>query len=416
MKIIIKTVCIILIIIISTTAASPVGASTTDTLPTTPIAESPDISAPIAVVMDYYTGEILYERNMEQRWIPASMTKSMTAFIVYQEIEAGNLALDTEIQVSREAARFSSRRSVQGSYIPLPSREYLTVETLLRLLMIPSCNAAAVVFAEHISETEEKFVDRMNETAAELGMYAEFTNSHGAYVHYTNAYSTAILIREFITRYPDILRITSRQSVTFNGRRYRNTNRLISRGLMPEADGFKTGRMRQAGWNHSTTAERDGKRVIAVVMNTSSSSARQLESRSLLEFGFRELERRETKRAEKARVFFDGEFIPLSATPEFHQGNLYLPAEEILINLNYTIRRNPDNKLITITDKNGYTATIFTDRDLAVIYGKTHTLQLPLQIYNDKIFAPIDFIGTLTGATAQWSMETGVIRFKTQRG
>jgi len=150
--------------------------------------------------MDFYTGEILYERNMEQRWIPASMTKSMTAFIVYQEIEAGNLTLDTEIRVSAGASRFSNRRSVPGTFVPLPSGGLVTVETLLRLMMIPSGNAAAVVFAEHISGTEENFVIRMNETAAEMGMYTEFTNSHGAFVHYSNAYSTAILVREFIMR------------------------------------------------------------------------------------------------------------------------------------------------------------------------------------------------------------------------
>jgi len=374
--------------------------------------DDPNTSAPIAVVMDFYTGEILYEKNMEQRWIPASMTKSMTAFIVYQEIEVGNLTLDTEIRVSEGAARFSSRRSVPGTFVPLPSGGLITVETLLRLLMIPSGNAAAVVFAEHISGTEAEFVKRMNETAADMGMYTEFTNSHGAYVHYSNALSTAILVREFITKYPDILRITSMRSVTFRGRTYRGTNLLITQNMMSEADGFKTGSLRQAGWNHSTTAERDGRRIIAVVMNTSSRMARQTESRRLLNFGFEELERRENDRAGKVRVFYDGGVIPLSSTPRFYHGKLLLPVEEVFGHLGYTINWNDQHKLVSITNDDGYTATLLTDRDLAVINGETHTLPMPAQVINGGIYTSIESIGLLTGTVSEWSIETGVVRFK----
>jgi len=400
MKVVKSTICLILIITLSATAASPAYAST------------PDTSAPIAVVMDFYTGEILYERNMEQRWIPASMTKSMTAFIVYQEIEAGNLTFDTEVRVSESAARFSNRRSVPGTFVPLPSGGLVTVETLLRLMMIPSGNAAAVVFAEHISGTEADFVIRMNETAAEMGMYTEFTNSHGAFVHYSNAYSTAVLVREFITQYPDILRITAMSSVRFQGRTYRNTNLLISQNMMPEADGFKTGSLRQAGWNHSATAERDGRRIITVVMNTSSRSARQVESRRLLNYGFEELERRETERIERARIFFDGGLIPLTEAPRFYYGRLLLPLEDILEQLGYTIYRNDEHSLVSITNESRYNATVLAGRDLAVINGETHTLPNPAQIIDGLLYTSIETIGALTGTLAGWCMETGVIRFR----
>ena len=401
MKAVKSVICFILIFVVLTAVISPVNANA-----------DPNTSAPIAIVMDFYTGEILYEKNMEQRWIPASMTKSMTAFIVYQEIEAGNLTLDTEIRVSEGAARFSSRRSVPGTFVPLPSGGLLTVETLLRLMMIPSGNAAAVVFAEHISGTEAEFVERMNGTAADMGMYTEFTNSHGAFVHYSNAYSVAILVREFITQYPDILRITSMRSVTFRGRTYRNTNLLITQNMMREADGFKTGSLRQAGWNHSSTAERDGRRIIAVVMNTSSRMARQNESRRLLNFGFEELERREKERIEKIRVFYDGRVIPLPSAPRIFQGSLLLPVQDIFGHLGYTINWNEQHKLVSITHENGYTATLMTDRGLAVINGDTHTLPLSTQVINGNIYTSIDLIGLLTGTTSEWSIETGVVRFK----
>jgi len=377
-----------------------------------PAAPAPGFSAPIAVVMDFYTGEILYERNMEQPWVPASMTKSMTAFIVYQEIAAGNLSLDTEILVSAEAARFSANRSVPGSFVPLPSGEYITVDMLLKLLMIPSGNAAAVVFAEHISGSEAAFVQRMNETAATLGMYAEFSNSHGAYVHYSNAYSTAKLIREFITQYPDILRITSMGSVTYRGSTYRNTNHLVSRNMFSEADGFKTGSLRQAGWNHSTTAVRDGRRIIAVVMNTSSSSARQTQSRALLNFGFEELERRQAERIERVRVFYNGGLIPLSTLPEIYCGKLLLPVRDIMRYLDYNVQWHREHGLVSITHNNGFTATLFADRDLVVINGETLTLPMPAQEINEHIYVSIDTIGLLTGTVAEWDWETGVTRFR----
>ena len=404
MKIAGKISIIILTVVFFTQTVLPVYASQEVFVPRT--------SAPIAVVMDYYTGEILFEKNMEQRWIPASMTKSLTAFIVYQEIEAGNLSLDTEILVSAEASRFSTNRSVPGSYVPLPSGEYITVDMLLRLLMIPSGNAAAVVFAEHISGSEEIFVKRMNETAASLGMYTEFTNSHGAYVHFSNAYSIALLVREFITQFPDILHITSMRSVNFRGRTYRNTNHLVSRSMFTEADGFKTGSLRQAGWNHSTTAERNGRRIIAVVMNTSSSSARQIESRTLLNFGFDEIERREAERTANVRIFHDGEFIPLQSKPEFYNGKFLLPANDVLEHLGYTLQWNEEHGLVTVTHENQPVATILANRDLLIIGGEIKTVQMPAQIIKNNIYTSIESIGLLTGTTADQCLETGVIRFK----
>ena len=393
-------------------APDPPVADTSVPDTTKPDAPLPNTSAPIAVVMDFYTGEILFEKNMEQRWVPASMTKSMTAFIVYQEIAAGNLTFDTEITVSSGAARFSSNRSVPGSFVPLPSGASITVDMLLKLLMIPSGNAAAVVFAEHISGSEEAFVQRMNETAADLGMYAEYSNAHGAYVNYSNAYSTAILVREFITRYPDILRITSMGRVNFQGRTYRNTNHLVSRGMFPEADGFKTGSLRQAGWNHSTTAERDGRRVIAVVMNTASSSARQTQSRILLNFGFEELQRREAERVEKVRVFYNRGLIPLSTLPVIYNGKLLLPVQEILGHFGYTVHWHNEHMLVSVSNSNGSTATLFADRDLAVINGENLVLPMPAKEINDLIYISIESIGLVTGTVSEWNRETGVVRFR----
>jgi len=376
----------------------------------TDVGAAPDTSAPIAVVMDFYTGEILYSRDMHRRWIPASLTKSMTAFIVYEEIEAGNLTLETLIPVSAEAARFSADRRQQGTFIPIPGGTYVTVEMLLRLMMIPSSNGACVVMAEHISGSEAAFVERMNETAAAMGMYTSFTNSHGAMVHHTDAYSMIILVREFILRFPDVLRITAMPNVTFNGTTHPNTNHHVSRTQVYGVDGFKTGSLRQAGWNHSVTAERDERRIIAVVMNTPTNAARHSESRVLIDFGFEELIRRETELSERVRIFFNGRLIPLDTSPEVRRGRLLLPLRSMFEPMDYTVEWHDDYRLVVLSGTNGNTATLFVGRNLAVINGET--VAVHTQIINDRLYIPKEFIEMVTGTAAEWNEATGVVQFR----
>jgi hypothetical protein len=147
-------------------------------------------------------------------------------------------------------------------------------------------------------------------------------------------------------------------------------------------------------------------------MNTSSRSARQVESRRLLNYGFEELERRETERIERARVFFDGGLIPLAEIPKIYYGRLLLPLEDILKQLGYTTDWNEALGLVSITHENGYSSTFLANRDLAVINGETHTLSMPAQVIDGSIYTSIEAVGALTGTLAQWCLETGVIRFR----
>ena len=256
----------------------------------------PDIRSPAAIVIDFDTGEVLFEQNSNEPRHPASMTKSMTAFIVYEEIARGNLTLDTLVPISENAARISTGARYQGIRFPLNAGAEHTVDTLLHLTMVVSSNAAPVALAEFISGTEEAFVEKMNETARELGMWSEFQNAHGAVDgigHLTDAYSMARLVYEFIHRYPDILRITSRGSFEFQGSTVYNTNLLLRTRPLRGADGFKTGTTIAAGRNLSSTAYRDGSRVIAVQMGAPSQQSRYDDSYALLEFGFLEVSRRD---------------------------------------------------------------------------------------------------------------------------
>ena len=255
---------------------------------------APSVNAQAAIVIDYATGDVLWGRDIDTRRDPASMTKNMTAFIVYEEIAAGRLSLDTLISVSANAERASRQWDWGGRYIRAGQQH--TVETMLRLIMLPSHNGACVAMAEHISGSEAAFVVLMNQTAERLGVNAHFINSHGAAAG--NRVSTrgmAILVREFIQTHPDILRITRMNSSPFMGGTMPNTNLLLPGGsfFTAGADGFKTGTTAAAGHCLSATATRDGRRVITVIMNAPHNNGRYHGTQNLFNFGFSQLQHRD---------------------------------------------------------------------------------------------------------------------------
>lgn len=258
--------------------------------PAEELPDPPQVTAASAVVMDYETGELLYAKDADTMRVPASMTKVMTAYLVFEELEAGRLSLDSLCTVSAENARMS-RNGEYPSVVPLEAGSRLTVDTLLRLLFVPSASAACRVLAETVSGSEDAFVQRMNETAARLGMQTAYENCHGAKPHYITARSQAILIREFIQRFPQVLEYTTLTSTTFNGVTYENTNKLLEGTYYYEGiDGFKTGTIPEAGYCLSATAVRNGQRLITVVMASSSADTRCTDSIRLLDYGWEALE------------------------------------------------------------------------------------------------------------------------------
>ena len=248
-------------------------------------AEAASITAGSAIVIDHDTGEVLYEKNPDANMVPASITKVMTAYIIYEEIEAGNLTKDSMIKVSKEAAKMSRN----GSYpmaIALEEGKSYSVDKFLELIMVPSASASCYAVAEHISGSEKKFVERMNKTAKEMGIKANFKNSHGARAHYTTARSLAILISNFIDEYPDILHYTSLDSIEFRGKKYNMLNRFINVDKYEGADGFKTGTIAESGYCLASTAQRNGRRIISIVLKSSSNDNRYKDSRKILDIGF----------------------------------------------------------------------------------------------------------------------------------
>ncbi|MCL2217295.1 MAG: stalk domain-containing protein [Defluviitaleaceae bacterium] len=358
-----------------------------------------DIAAQAAIVIDFDTGEILFERDAHTPRVPASMTKAMTAFVVYEEIEAGNLSLETLIPISANASRVSRDTGMQGAVFPLDAGTYHRVDTLLHLAMLPSSNGACVALAEFISGTEADFARRMNESAAAIGMWSDFTNAHGALPHYTNAYSVGRLVYEFIHRYPDILRITGAAYYVFEGQARNNTNQFLTIRPFEGADGFRTGTTREAGACLAATAYRNGRRIIVVVMNAPNNDRRYSDSATLLEFGFAEAARRDAARAAERtalrqaieiNVIINGQtvdFAPLhgDAFPRVVDGISMVPATATLEAL----------------DISGYYARgVITISVAGALYTVT-----PQEI-EGEIFIPLRDVAELLGRTVEWNNET----------
>lgn len=245
--------------------------------------EEISISAPSAVLMEKSTGTLLYEKDAYCRYSPASVTKVMTMLLVMEALEAGVISYDSVVTASAHAA------SMGGSQIWLEEGEQMTVDEMLKCVAVVSANDCAVALAEHISGSEEAFVQRMNRRAAELGMKdSHFTNCTGLLEgeeHYSCAYDIALVSRELIA-HEDIKRYTTVWMDTARDGRFglSNTNRLIH--YYDGATGLKTGFTGKAMYCLSATAERDGVEYIAVVMHAPSSEDRFESAKVLLNFAF----------------------------------------------------------------------------------------------------------------------------------
>lgn len=238
-----------------------------------------------ACVMDYETGEILYEYNGYTRRVPASMTKIMNLYCVYEALANGEIALDTIVPISQNVYN-KSRNSVYQSVLPLYYNTIYTVDEMIDVIVTYSASGAAVAMAELIGGTESAFVERMNNKAQEMGIDAYYYDSCGIANNLITPVGMATLARNIIRDYPDILNRSSQQSVYFHGNRYKTTNHLLDTYYYRGADGLKTGTTSAAGYCFCGTAERNGNRVITVTMSSSSTGQRFVDTATLMDYGF----------------------------------------------------------------------------------------------------------------------------------
>lgn len=249
--------------------------------------KGPDLApqARSAVLMDEDTGTVIYQKNMNQEYPPASITKVMTMLLVMDAIDSGKLKLSDQVQASEHAA------SMGGSQIFLKPGEVMTVNEMLKGIAMASANDASVAVAEKIAGTEKAFVQMMNDKAEELGMkHTHFMNSNGlpAKDHYSSAYDIALMSRALL-KYPLITKYTGEyqdylRKDSSNPFWLVNTNKLVR--FYQGADGLKTGYTSEAKFCLTATANKKHFRVIAVVMGEPNSKTRNAEVSNMLDYAY----------------------------------------------------------------------------------------------------------------------------------
>jgi serine-type D-Ala-D-Ala carboxypeptidase (penicillin-binding protein 5/6) len=246
-----------------------------------PIPTPPTVDAKSYIVVDYHTGKTLAAQNPTARMEPASLTKLMTAYIVFHELATGKLKLEEPVVVSEHAWRS------EGSRTFIELGKPVSVELLILGMIVQSGNDATIALAERVAGTEETFAQLMNANAKRLGMLGtHFENSSGlpSPDHYTTASDMALLAIAMIRDFPQYYKYYSVREFEYNGIKQQNRNGLLGRD--PSVDGLKTGHTDSAGFCLVTSALRDGMRLVSVVLGSTSMKARENASAALLNYGF----------------------------------------------------------------------------------------------------------------------------------
>jgi len=241
-----------------------------------------DVAAGAAVLMEASTGQLLFDKGSDTPLPPASITKLMTLLLALEAVEKGQVAWDEQVIASERVWRMG------GSEMFLKIGQEVTFRDLLTGIAVVSANDACIAVAEHLAGSEEVFVQRMNERAAELGLTnSRFHNSSGipAPGHEMSARDIAVMSRHLIQNHPKVLELYAQREFTFNNIRQFNRNPLL--GRFPGADGLKTGWTDEAGYCLVGTAVQNDVRLISVVLDTADELARLTASQELLNYGFR---------------------------------------------------------------------------------------------------------------------------------
>jgi len=240
-----------------------------------------DTKAEQAIVMDFDTNEILFEKNSNIKTPPASMTKIMTVYAAFDRLKNTDLSIENECIVSAKAYKMGGSRTF------LEIDDKVSIDELLKGIIIQSGNDASVALAECLAGTEDDFAKLMNVYAKRLGMLnTNFLNSSGWPVdnHYSTVYDLALLSNALIREFPDLYLYFSDKEFTYNDIKQPNRNKLLS--SVQGADGLKTGFTRASGWGIAATAKRDNRRITTVINGTNSSRSRLNEASNLINWAF----------------------------------------------------------------------------------------------------------------------------------
>ena len=240
-----------------------------------------DTKAEQAIVMDFDTNEILFEKNSNIKTPPASMTKIMTVYAAFDRLKNTDLSIENECVVSAKAYKMGGSRTF------LEIDDKVSIDELLKGIIIQSGNDASVALAECLAGTEDDFAKLMNVYAKRIGMRnTNFLNSSGwpEDNHYSTVYDLALLSNSLINEFPDLYLYFSDKEFTYNDIKQPNRNKLLS--SVQGADGLKTGFTRASGWGIAATAKRDDRRITVVINGTNSSRSRLNEASNLINWAF----------------------------------------------------------------------------------------------------------------------------------
>lgn len=279
-------------LVLAATPSVPLAAPTNDPVSATLGAAPVDPSIPIALLIDLSSGQTLFSRDAERRFVPASVTKVMTAYTAFRLIEEGRISPDTRVEVTPEIAEVWGG---EGSSMFLEAGDRLTVGQLLLGVTTVSANDGAAMLAMIGAGSQQAWLDLMNANAAELGMRDTHFGTPNGWPDegrtYTSARDLAILAEALTTRYPGLYR----RFFGHRGMRYRDIaqdNHDPVTGVVDGADGIKTGYTRQAGYNFLGSAQRGGRRLVMVVAGAPTAAVRNKTARDLLRWGFDAFESR----------------------------------------------------------------------------------------------------------------------------
>lgn len=293
------------------------------------IPKAPEVDASSYVLMDATSGQIIIEHNAYERLPPASLTKMMTAYIAEAEISSGNISMKDKVRISVKAWQMG------GSRMFVREGTEVSVEDLLRGIVIQSGNDASVAMAEYIAGSEDAFADLMNQHASRMGLTdTHFVNATGwpADNHYSSAHDMAILAHHIIRDYPQHYGMYAEKSFTYNNITQQNRNLMLWRD--DRVDGLKTGHTEEAGYCLVASAVDGDMRLISVVMGTDSEAARARETQKLMTYGFRFFE---TYKAYSEGDALTNVRVWMGTENELNLG----PAEDLVL----TIPRNSHDQL-----------------------------------------------------------------------
>ena len=345
-----------------------------------------ETTAPHAYLMDYTTGTVLFEKNSRVPVPPASLSKLMTSYMVFDALKIGILTLDDLLTVSEKAWRMG------GSKMFVEVDKEVSVEDLLRGVIVQSGNDACIVLAEAIGGDEATFSDLMNEKASELGLLdSVFQNSTGwpHPEHKMSAADIAMITQNIVRDFPDYFPLFAEKEFTYNEIRQANRNPLLYKDI--GVDGMKTGHTREAGYGLAATARRNDRRLIAVVTGLESPSQRASEVERLLNFGFRQFA--------NYNLFSAGEVVI--------NGDVWLgkmPKIGLVIedDLTVSLHRNSRDKLrVTVKYDSPIPAPIAAGMELGSVFVEApgfKTIELPLVAQEEVTLAGP--IGRLKGAVS----------------